>query len=534
MLPTNGIDNEMSKELDLAFSFFNNANMHEAERLCRGVLQKAPKQIDAMQLLGLIFGKQGKYSDAAQILGQVIELKPDSAKIYNNFGVAQMQLGNLEQAKAAFEKAIYLQSDFKQSYNNLGLVLKKQGSYAESESAFNKAIEIDSKYAQALGNLGMTFLMQSKFGRAAENLRKAIDLTPNYVEFRNNLGNALMELGRFGEALTAFEKAIEIDPQCAQAHHNHSLVLLLTGQFEQGWKEYEWRWRHSGFSTPLRPFTQKLWDGSVDGVNKLLIWGEQGIGDEVQFSGLIRHIIAKGIAVVVECDRRLVPLLRRSLAETVVVARSDPPSDIFRDESITHQIPMCSIPQVIGWPMVGKSFTPPYILPDENCRNSLRSRYIKDKKLLLAGISWKSGNSQEGPKRSIDLEYWGPILKTAGVCFVSLQYGECSRQLQAAFERYGVEIIKDEQINPLTDIEGFAAQVAAMDVVISVDNSTVHFAGAMGVKVWALLPTVPDWRWGLEGETTRWYPSMRLFRQKDRGKWEPVISRVAEELRSLV
>jgi len=153
---------------------------------------------------------------------------------------------------------------------------------------------------------------------------------------------------------------------------------------------------------------------------------------------------------------------------------------------------------------------------------------------VLVGISFRSGNSQEGSKRSVGLEYWGPILKVGGARFVNLQYGECSRQLQVAYERFGVEVLKDERIDPFRALESFAAQVAAMDVVISVDNSTVHFAGALGVEVWTMLPTVPDWRWGLEGDRTQWYPTMRLFRQAERGEWKPVISRVARELTSLI
>ena len=295
-----------------------------------------------------------------------------------------------------------------------------------------------------------------------------------------------------------------------------------------------WRWRNDGFSTPLRPFSQQRWDGSVDDVGKLLIWGEQGVGDEIQFSGLIRHITALGIDVAVECDRRISGLLRRSFPETIIAERSDPPSDILKDPAITHQIPMCSVPRVLGLSLNESSFSAPYILADQGRRDRLRSRYKADKNPLLIGISWKSGNSQEGAKRSVDLEYWAPILKIAGVRFVNLQYGECSEQLRASFKHSGVEILEDKEINPLTDLEGFAAQVAAMDLVISVDNSTVHFAGALGTRVWTMLPTVPDWRWGLEGDSTCWYPAMRLFRQKDRGKWEPVISRIAEELSSLV
>jgi len=522
--------NDSAKEFDFAFSSYNDGNIQQAQTLCLQILKKAPEHIEALQLLGIIYGKQGRYADSVQQLSKVIELKPDSPKTFNNLGVALMKLGNLDEAAYAFNKAISLQSNFKQAYNNFGLVLKKQCDFTQAEAAFEKALQIDPQYAEAIGNLGMMFLSLGKFEQAAENLRKAIDLMPGFAEFYNNLGTAVMELGQFDDALTAFGKAMEIEPQLAEPHHNRALVLLLTGQFEQGWKEFEWRWKNSGFSTPSRPFTQKRWDGSDEGVGKLLIWAEQGIGDEVQFSGLIPLIIDKGIKVIVECDKRFVSILQRSLPKATVIARSDAPAKELDDASITHQIPMCSLPGVLGWPLNLR----PHILPDENLRSELRNRYKAGENILLAGISWKSGNTQEGAKRSIDLEYWEPILKIAGVRFICLQYGRCEKQIQDANMRFGIEIIKDEKINPFTDLEGFAAQTAAMDIVISVDNSTVHFAGAMRTAVWTLLAKTPDWRWGLQDEKTCWYSSMRLFRQEERGDWKPVIAKVAEELRKLI
>ena len=592
----------VEQALDLAFSYYDVGRLLEVEQLCRLVLQKVPRQVDAMQLFAALLSQRGQYTEAVQLLREAIrqapghahihnnlgislhqlrkfheavsefnkalQLRPDFAKAHNNLGVALMTLGRLDKAVTACRQAIHLQGDFKEAYNNLGLALKKKGDLGNAMASYEKAVNLDPEYAEALSNLGMVLIAQGRFEDAVGNLQKAVSLVPDSAEFRdnlgvlfnrqgrfeeavsvsekaitmrpscveahNNLGTALMELGRFSEANTAFEKAIAIDPECAEAHHNRSLVLLLRAQFEQGWDEYEWRWRHAGFSTPLRRFSQQWWNGSVEGVAKLLVWGEQGIGDEVQFSGLIRHILSQSIDVVVECDKRLVPLLQRSFPGVIVVKRSDPPAPLLKEASITHQVPMASIPRVLGLSPNSMGFQNPFMVPDEKQRERFRSEYKADRAAVLVGISFRSGNSQEGQKRSIGLEHWGSILKVKEARFVNLQYGECSRQLQAAYERFGVEILKDERIDPLRDLESFAAQVAAMDVVISVDNSTVHFAGALGVEVWTMLPTTPDWRWGLEGDRTRWYPTMRLFRQAERGEWKPVISRVARELTSLI
>ena len=537
-----------------------------AVQLLRKAISQSPGHAQLHNSLGIAMHRLGKLQEAVSEFNRALQIRPDFAKAHSNLGAALIRLGRVDDAVLACCEAIRLQPDLKQAHNNLGLALKKKGDPENAVASFERAISLDGEYAEALSNLGMVLIAQGKLKEAEKNLHKAVSLVrnsaellnnlgvllnrqgrfeeavaasekaialrPDYVEAHNNLGTALMELGRFADASAAFERAISIDPECAQAHHNRSLVLLLTGQFEQGWKEYEWRWRHSGFSTPIRPFSGAWWNGAVQGVRKLLVWGEQGIGDEVQFSGLIRHIISRGIDVVIECDRRLVPLLARSFAGTTVVERTDPPAPLLAqsDPSITHQIPMASIPRVLGLFPNSMPFQNPSMMPDEKHRDQLRSEYKRDGDPVLVGISWRSGNIQEGPKRSIPLEYWGPILRCPAARFVSLQYGQCSKELHMAYDRFGVEILEDKRIISLSDLDSFAAQVAAMDLVVSVDNSTVHFAGALGVQVWTMLPTTPDWRWGLEGDRTRWYPSMRLFRQAERGRWEPVISKVAEEI----
>jgi len=598
-LPTSSVPGlTVNQAVNLAFSHYDSGDLFEAEKLCRLVLQKVPRHIDAMQLLGILLERKGQYDEAVQFLheavrqapghahlhnnlgmalhkldklqeavtefNRAIEIQPDFAKAHNNLGVTLMKLSRIVEAISAYRQAIHLQDNFKEAHNNIGLALKKNGELENAVTSYKKALNLDPEYAAALSNLGIALIAQERLKDAMEHLQKAVTLVPNSAEFRNNLGilfnrqecfeeavaesekaiairpdyveahnnlgTALIELGRFSDANLAFEKAIAIDPQCAQAHHNRSLVLLLTAQFEQGWKEYEWRWRHDGFSTPLRPFSQPWWDGSSEDVTKLLVWAEQGIGDEVQFSGLIRHIISRDIDVVIECDQRLLPLMQRSFPGKIVVGRTEPPNPLLKDPLITHQIPMASIPGVLGLSPDSMPLQSAFLIPDKTLRDRLRSEYKRDGNPVLVGISFRSGNSQEGRKRSIGLELWGPVLKVAGARFVNLQYGECSRQLQEACDLFGVKVLDDEKIDPLKNLESFASQVAAMDLVISVDNSTVHFAGALGVEVWTMLPNVPDWRWGLGDDTTRWYSTMRLFRQQERGNWKPIISRIADEL----
>jgi len=401
----------------------------EAVQFLREAIRQAPRHAHLHNNLGMALYRLEKPDEAVLELSRALEIRPDFAKAHNNLGVALMKLGRMDEAVKACRAAIRLEGDFKEAYNNLGLAMKQKGELEKAVASYEKAVKLDPEYAEALSNLGMALIAQGRLEEAAGNLQKAVSLVPNSAEFRNNLGvlfnhqgrfaeaavasekaiamrpdyvqahnnlgTALMELGQFDEANAAFERAIAIDPECAEAHHNRSLVLLLTAQFEEGWAEYEWRWRHEGFSTPLRPFPQEWWDGSVEGVAKLLVWGEQGIGDEVQFSGLIRHIVSRGIHVVVECDRRLVPLLQRSFPGTIVVERTDPPALLLKDPPITHQIPMASVPRILGLSPNSMSFQNPFIIPDEEDRERFRSEYKGDGDPVLVGISWRSGNRQE-------------------------------------------------------------------------------------------------------------------------------------------
>jgi tetratricopeptide (TPR) repeat protein len=534
-------------------------------------LQKAvkssPDQGHLHNNLGVALTQSGKIPESIEHFEKAIELRPDFAKAYNNLAASLMKLNLQDRAVSACTKAISLKPDYKEAYNNLGLVYKRKRDLLSAVDAYRKAIEIDADYTNAINNLAMTLIDQGKIDTAEQYLnklisenpnsaeinnnlgvlynyrgnfeearaqsQKAIDLNPRYVEAYNNLGTALMELARFDETQSAFEKAIELDPDCAQAHGNLALILLLKGQYTRGWSEHKWRWKDPACSTPKRPFKQKHWDGSNQGMGKLLIWTEQGVGDEAQFCSFIPHIISLGIDVVVECDRRLVPLLRRSFPNITIAGRTDIPHAILNDESITHQIPIASIPGVMELPLEKIVSQQPYLLPDLQKRDRLRDVYKQNDDVMLIGISYRSKNRQQGPQRSVDLDQWGEILKIPNTRFINLQYGDCTSDLNRARRMFDVEIIDDEKIDPIASLEDFSAQTAAMDLVISADNSTVHFAGAIGVEAWVMLPVVPDWRWGLKSRTTLWYRQMQLFRQQKAGQWQPVISNIAQKLKQL-
>lgn len=265
----------------------------------------------------------------------------------------------------------------------------------------------------------------------------------------------------------------------------------------------------------------------------ILVWGEQGVGDEIMFLSLLPELLSATSHCVIECDVRLVPLFARSFPGLEIVANSMPPNSRTKSTDIDVQISMGSLGRLLR-PNI-QSFRPHegYLQADADRAKQCRKRYRGSTDTLVVGISWRSGNPKVGKSRTLPLDLWDAVLTQPGIQFVNLQYGDCREELGVYRERTGVDVYQDENVVPLRDMDGFAAQVSTMDLVISIDNSTVHMAGSLGVPVWTLLPFSPEWRWLLEREDSLWYSTMRLFRQNERGAWAAVIDRVGEELLAL-
>jgi hypothetical protein len=263
----------------------------------------------------------------------------------------------------------------------------------------------------------------------------------------------------------------------------------------------------------------------------LLVWSEQGVGDQIMFAFLFPDLLEQGADCVIEADRRLEPLFRRSFPKTRFLARKSVDAEDVDRLNIDYQAFMGSLCRWLRPDLASFPARRSFLRTDPARVALLRDRYRRrfgDR--LIVGISWMGGTGVVRRVRSIPLMEWSAILSQPGVGWVSLQYGDHTEELAAARNALGVDVFLDQAIDPLQDLDAFAAQTAAMDLVISIDNSTVHMAGALDVPVWIMLPKVPDWRWLLERSHSQWYPSARLFRQAMPGDWTPVINAVANAL----
>ena len=332
-----------------------------------------------------------------------------------------------------------------------------------------------------------------------------------------------------------FDKALEIDPEQANAHVNRGLLMLLRGNYAEGWQGYEWRLGHRNLAglVGTRPFTQPPWQGEPLAGRTILAWGEQGVGDEILFAGLIPDLQAAGARCVVETDPRLVPLFARVFADVEVVARTDPPDPETAAAAIDFQSAFGSLARYLR---PGAETFPArrgYLRADPDRTQVLGVRYrARAPKTLTVGISWRDRGHARSD-RTIPLALWEPLLALPGLSFVNLQYGDCAEEVSATVARTGVEIFQDPEIDAFADLDGLAAQMAALDVVLTAGNTTAHLAGALGGPLWVLVPRVPSWPWGLEGQTSPWYPTARLFRQSGSDGWPAVMDAVVQAFMAL-
>ena len=487
--------------------------------------------------LGAAQKKQGKLDNAIQTYQQAIEINPDDAEIYNSLGTTLQKQEKLDQAIQVYHRALEINSSYSEAFYNLGLALQEQGELDQAIQAYHRALDVNPSYSEAYNNLGIALKEQGELDQAIQVYHRALEINPNYSEAYNNLGNVLKEQGKLDDAVLAYRSALGINPDYSEAHNNLGLVLLLQGNFSSGWREYEWRLKckELGFFLNKRDFPQVLWNGSDLNGKTILVWAEQGIGDEIMLASMLPTLLKMNSNIIVECDKRLVPLFQRSFPFIQFVPREDPANPKLLDTTIDYQIPMGSLGQ---WLRADKdAFLPKQESYLQACPNRVGQLQEKYRSLagdkLLVGISWKSTgiDKKRAQTKNAPLKHWTPILSQKDCYFVNLQYGNIREEIEAYTTATGYPVYIDEEIDPLSDLDGFAAQVSVLDLIVSTSNTTVHMSGGLGKKVWVLLSSHPDWRWMLEEENTLWYQTVRLFRQEKSGDWKGVFQRISSALK---
>jgi tetratricopeptide (TPR) repeat protein len=568
---TNSRNRTLGKKNRVVQSMLENALRHhrdgkltEAERIYRQILTIDPYHADSLHLLGMIRYQEGRLETAAEMirraiaindkgtsyyanLGTVLRaqgnlgeaealyryaltLKPDLAEVHVNLGNILQARGELDDSVACYERALALKPECAETHNNLGNARQEQGQIDVAIACYERALAIRPDYAEVYYNLGNACRHQDKLDEAVTRYQQALTIKPEYAEAYYNFGNVLRQQGKLEDALAKYGKALMLRPDYAQAGFAEALAQLLQGDFPAGWNNFERRWQSIDHDTPKRAYRQPVWRGEKLVSGSLLIWGEQGVGDEIMFAGLIPDAARTGNRCILDCNARLKSLFTRSFPGVNVVSGWVP--GLHQQLDIALQLPCGSLPRLFR--TTSSSFaatTSPYLVADSAERQRFLAHYADGR--LLIGLAWHTNNPKTGRLRSMNLSLFAPLFARPDIRWISLQYGDHD-VLENQAAAVGAPILTDHAVDQFSDIDVFAAQIAAMDLVITIDNSTAHLAGALGVPVWVLLPFAPDWRWLLHREDSPWYPTMRLFRQPNLGDWKSVVERVKNALAVMI
>jgi len=512
---------ESATLLQKAEAAYERCALDEARRLCAALLERRPGETRAMCLMASIAADAGQTEDGLRWAQRAAAADPDSASPHYVTGRLWQGAGRLPEAEASYRRAVQLQPGHARAQNNLGSVLHMQGKLEAALVAYRRALELDPSLPQANQNYASIVRDAGALARAAEDYRRHTQANPNDAQAFNDLGNTLRELGRHDEALAAYGRALTLNPGLAEAHFSRAFVQLLLGDYAQGWKEYEWRWRIPAFNAPARRFAQPIWDGGALSRGNILLHAEQGLGDTLQFVRYASLVAQRCAGVMLECQAELQGLMEPVAGVQCVVAQGE------TLPAFAGHAPLLSLPGIFGTTLDSVPWAGPYVHADASRVASWRDALLPDEPRLRVGLVWAGRPQQwDDRKRTISLAMLAPLAAATGVTFYSLQKGAAAAE--AAAPPAGMKLVDPSA--RIADFSDTAALASLLDLVITIDTSVAHLAGAMGLPVWVLTAHAPDWRYHLGREDNPWYPTMRLFRQERDGDWTGAIGRVAAAL----
>ncbi|MGE3536951.1 MAG: tetratricopeptide repeat protein [Candidatus Tectimicrobiota bacterium] len=519
-------------ELEEARQAYEAGQWSRAEHLCRQLLVRAPRTVEALQLLGMLAHTQGRHALALVYLKHALALQPACGALHRCLGMVYCALDRLAEAEQHYQWAQRADPTDAEIANNLGVVRHLQGELDGAVEAYRAALQYRPTFAEAARNLGTALQAQGHLAQASAAYRTALALQPDFASAHNNLAGVLQEQGQPEAALAHYEAAIRLEPQSPRAQWNRALLWLAQGNLQQGWPAYEWRWQ--GLQ-PLRTWPVPRWDGTPLGQRTLLVWAEQGLGDEILFASCFPSLLAQGGHCVLECEPRLAPLFARSFpSATVVGSRRDACHWLQGVPAPDVQIPAGSLPGYLRPDLESFPTQAGFLRPDPAYVQQYQQRLQALGPGLKVGISWRSAvlTPQRSPYYTA-LEQWQSILSTPGVHFVNLQYGQCAAELHMAQTHWGVTLHTWDDLDLSHDLDQLAGLMSALDLVLAPDNAVTALAGSVGQTVWRL--TVAGGAWDRLGTThSPWFPSLRAVMQQHWGVWDDVLDRIASALASAV
>jgi Tfp pilus assembly protein PilF len=508
------------KKFRRAVDAFMADNLPEAERILAQINRKQAPHFNALNLISIIMMIQNRFVEAEQYIKRALALNKQNDQTLSNYGLILKSLNRPTEALDWFTRALAVNPQNPVTWHNRGTVLfELLNRYSDAIEDFEKAITFDSRFAAAICSKGNCLSRLHRHDEALAAFDKALSIQPDVEDAWLGRGVVFFALNRDSDALKCFDRALEINGQSADALLNKSFVKLSLGEYEDGWKLHESRWKARNSKSVDRNFTQPLWLNDFDTREKrLLIHAEQGLGDTIQFSRYVKLLIDTGAIITFEVQQPLVSLFKSQGWNCNVVAQGDPlpPFDIhcpFISLPLAFKTTVDTIPREIPYLSADSTTVPHWVEQFQT---------LPGKKNI--GLVWSG--SLVNVHRSIKLHELSSLISRCDANWYAIQ-----KDIKADDREYldGTAAITDlsDQLSSFNDT---ASIIKQLDLVISVDTSVAHLAGAMGKPVWILLPFHPDFRWLRETTESRWYPSARLYRQTKDGDWTDVLEAVARDL----
>lgn len=495
--------------------------LEQAEVFYRRATNLPPVRAEVHNNLGNVLQALNRQAEALACYRRAIDLKPGYADAHLNMGHVLSAQEKFDQARPCYEKALQLNPHSLEAALHLGNLLRMDGRLRAAEMLYRQVVAAAPGNSEAARHYGDTLRQLGKLAPAEEYCRKAVQLAPDDANAQINLGDVLYDTGRLEAAIACFERALQLAPDNAIAHSNLAVAQLRSGDYTRGWSGYEWR-QHLRLSRGYKKdLPEPQWNGEPLNGRRILLYSEQGLGDCLQFLRYVPMVQAAGGRVVLEVPHRL-QRLAAALPRLDEVLESGAPLPSF-----SYQSSLLSLPRAFATQLNTVPAQVPYLQVPQEAMLKAQS-YSWPESGLRVGLAW-AGNPKNPNNRfrSLSLSALQPLFKTEGPHFFSLQ-------MDAPPEHLTVQHTQINDLAPFTaDMADTAAFIAQLDLVITVDTSIAHLAGALGRPVWILLAHNADWRWMLEREDSPWYPTARLFRQSTPGDWATVIARVAAQLRAL-
>ncbi len=520
-----------------------------AKEYYQKTLKLKPNDFNAHCNLATLLKDQKQFEEAIKHYKKALKINPSYAVAHNNLALLFKEQKKFEMATKHYQEAIRINTNYAEAYYNLAILLEEQKRFIEAKEYYQKALEISPNYADAHNNFGTLLEEQKEYEKAVKHYKKALENNPNCIDTYNNLASTFKKQKKFEKTINYYKKALEINPNCVDTQFHLSLLKLNFGEFNKGFEFYEFRYHENRENRNAVPPTISTPQYQSDNPNQdlasqhILIIPEQGIGDEVMFASVLPELSTivqqnPSTKITLACDPRLVEIFNHSFDFLTAIPKD--PDNRYADleKDLDYWLFIGSLPKFYRNDIKDFYKHQPYLTADKMLFSIWKNRFNNLEHDISIGISWRGGaKAEHKQERSLTLKQLTPILTQASQTanIINLQYGDHAQEIDNFTAQIGITIHDWDDADPFKDLDNFSSQIKALDLVISIDNSTLHFAGALGTKTFVMLPFNQDWRWAEERTDSYWYPNiMTLFRQTKDGEWEGVIQDVTNALESAI